>query len=157
MQHRSIVETVGLFPRFIMLEIMDCEIFASFASWYFDHPHSSRNSVIRAIKSISFTTSPHFNFIRKVRISVRTNRLDNITMLLHSVPYAESTRFRLRNLVLSFLSSDSFTDILWYCSFFLKSLYYPDSSQKIITIIHPALLKQIPSLFSYYLQTPQPV
>ena len=121
-----------------MLEIVDCEIFASFASWYFDHPHSSRNSVIRAIKFISFTTSPHFNFIRKVRISVRTNRLDNNTMLLRSVLYrvwryrctlteakakgdnqkppgvcvtpAESTRFRLRNLVLSFLSSDSFTD-----------------------------------------------
>lgn len=86
-QHRSIVETVGLFPRFIMLEIVDCEIFASFASYYFDHPRSSRSSVIRAIKSISFTTSPHFNFIRKVRISVRANRLDIITMLLRSVPY----------------------------------------------------------------------
>lgn len=73
-----------------------------------------------------------------MRISVRANRLDIITMLLRSVPYrvwryrctltvakakgdnqkppgvcvapAESTRFRLRNLVLSFLSSDSFTE-----------------------------------------------
>ncbi len=74
-QHRSMVLTVGLLPRFIMLEIVDYGRSACFANWYFDHPRSSRRADIRAIKSISFTTSLRYNFIQKVRSSVRTNGL----------------------------------------------------------------------------------
>ena len=78
-QQLSIVETVGLLPRSIMLEIVDWDKSASFASGYFDHLCSSRSSEIRAIKSISFTTSLHYNFIPKIRSSVSTNRLYGIT------------------------------------------------------------------------------
>ena len=86
-QQLSIVETVGLLPRFIMLEIVDWDTSASFASWYFDHPRSSRSSEIRTIKSLSFTTSLHYNFIPKLRSSIRTNRLYSITVHLRIIRY----------------------------------------------------------------------
>lgn len=82
-QHRSIVETVGLFPRFIMLEIVDCEIFASFASWYFDHPRSSRSSVIRL--SNSYLSPPHHTLILYEKCALALERIGLIIILCYCV------------------------------------------------------------------------